>query len=1475
MKARIILLLLALPLALQAQAPKSFSTEPAVFFKELKTFMELSNKKETEKLLDRFEEMWQEEPKFSAEQQRTIINTCNDMLKKRMKSYPDFSNYVQALIAFINSGREAQLFTNWHSSLDKILSISSRRYSDYIENMAGLFVSNTLYESGSTRWVAGSGDCKFEFDTVPRIAFPVMDLTCYAKGDSSVINGIKGYYYPLSKSFVGAGGKVTWARAGLNPAAVYAELPSLRIDLTGSDWQSDSAVFYNSQFFKQGLHGQVSDKILANAKPETATYPRFMSFDLNLNIKEIIKDADYQGGFAQQGSKMLGAGTRAQKARLVFKRNNKPFLIVSAKSFAVRPERIVSENASIVFYMDKDSISHPSLEFRYISGDREVSMIRSANSGISMPFFNSFHQMDMYVDGIFWKIDDPLMEFRMLIGAGESKMVLESNNLYTDERFRKIQGGRDESPLYTLKQYAEKTGRIIYSADLARYLGTSEQQARSLLLFLANRGFVSYDFEDDFATLNDKLYYYLSARSNKTDYDKIEITSVIEARPNGKLNLMNFELDLQGVSRILLSDSQQVWIAPAEQEMRLLKNRDFEFNGRVHAGRSDFYGKKFKFNYDQFRIDMGLVDSMRLKVESETELDENGKPRLVPLQSAIQNVTGRLYIDSLTNKSSRKSYPPYPVFVSDKESYVYYDQPSVYNGVYKRSSFYFKIDPFTIDSLDNYSVGGLRFPGDFESAGIFPTIREVAVIRPDKSFGFTRESPADGYPMYGGKGKYFNHLDLSGAGLTGSGKIEYLSSQSESGVIRFFPDSTNMDSAAFTLQKATIAGTGFPQANGREVAINWRPGEDRMYVNKSSSNLELYNKTVSLDGNLILAAKGLGGNGNALFMESELYANNFRFGQDMYGADTSEFRLRSTEADLFALQTRNVKSEIDLNRRFGDFIANDKNSFVSFPLNQYICYIAKFRWFIDKQEVDFGEDEKGDQPLQIKGSDFVSLNPMQDSLRWNAGMALYSLSDYLIKARKVKEILVADASILPNDTTTVVVERAAYMRPLNDSRIIANTTTRYHSISEATVQILGRKNYTATGKYSYVDQAKVMHLIALDRIAIDTSLQTYASGIIPDSSNFQLSTSIQYKGKVNIAAANPLLNFEGYARVNHRCAEKLAPNWFSFKSDIDPQGVKIPVNEPRNESLEKLYASLTHSNDSIGFYSTFISPKRRPGDADLITAQGVLSYDPKTKQYKICNLEKAKNPDAPGNLIALNDANCVMYGEGKLDLSTSFGQFKTTLTGNARFNTNNDSTELDVILGLDFLFNEDALKSMVELIETNPTLKATDDTRPTWVKAMKEILGVDRADKMVSEFQLYGAPKRLPQELQQTLILTDVKLFWDKNTLSFKSKGSLGVGFIGNKTVNRLLKGYLEIQRKRGSEVFHLYLESDNATWWYFNYTRGIMQAISSDNKFNDAINSMKPDKRVAEKKGDLPPYEFMLSTDRKKAEFVKKFLGQ
>ena len=89
------------------------------------------------------------------------------------------------------------------------------------------------------------------------------------------------------------------------------------------------------------------------------------------------------------------------------------------------------------------------------------------------------------------------------------------------------------------------------------------------------------------------------------------------------------------------------------------------------------------------------------------------------------------------------------------------------------------------------------------------------------------------------------------------------------------------------------------------------------------------------------------------------------------------------------------------------------------------------------------------------------------------------------------------------------------------------------------------------------------------------------------------------------------------------------------------------------------------------------------------------------------------------------------------------------------------------------------------------------------------------------------------------------------------------------------MKGYIELLRRKNNDAFSIYLEADAASWWYFNYNRGILQAISSDVKFNDAIQNLKPEKRVASTKDDKPAYEYMLSTDRKKAEFVRRMSGQ
>src|SRR6185369_10671670 len=245
---------------------------------------------------------------------------------------------------------------------------------------------------------------------------------------------------------------------------------------------------------------------------DNATYPRFESYTTELEIKNIVPDIDYRGGFSMVGNKMVGSGNNDSNARLTFYRNKIPFLVASARSFVIRKEKITSDNASVIIYFEKDSIYQPGLELKYIVNERELALIRGEDGKSKSPYFDSYHQMDMYFDALYWKIDDPLIDLKMISGAGVSKATFESSNYFRKGRFIKLQGISDVHPLYRIQQFSEKNkSKVVYTGDLANYLHLPESEVRNMLMNFSNQGFLSYDAEDDKALIKDRLNYYLLA----------------------------------------------------------------------------------------------------------------------------------------------------------------------------------------------------------------------------------------------------------------------------------------------------------------------------------------------------------------------------------------------------------------------------------------------------------------------------------------------------------------------------------------------------------------------------------------------------------------------------------------------------------------------------------------------------------------------------------------------------------------------------------------------------------------------------------------------------------------------------------------------------------------------------------------------------------------------------------------------------
>lgn len=1463
-----------------AQGVKVFTSDKVKFPEEIKDFFEAADKKPGREFGDAFILFWNS-GKLSDEEKEEIINTCNLYVKKRLKTYPDFRNYLDSYKFFKESSQPPASFAAWKKSLDFFMNGKVfRKFPDYLETSYNLLGQGVIYTSSYNTWKTNNKDFVFAFDSVPKIVFSDCNLTCVVRGDSSVIYNTKGTYYPSTEKWIGKGGKINWIRADFDEGLMYADFKSTyNINIKNSHFNIDSVNYYNTKFFKKPLLGKLTEKCITGAKGEDANYPQFDSYDLRLKIPNISEGVDYDGGFSMHGAKFIGSGTKEQNAQLRFNQKGKLFLLVSSNRFIIRPDQITSNRSSVLFYNDKDSIYHPGLVFKFYINRREVTLIRDEQGMALSPYFDSYHKLDMYFEALYWKLDENFIDMKHLLGSSAYTANFESNNYFRESRYDKIQGLSEINPLVQIRNYGKSINSKTFDVQsLAKYQRLSGDAIRPTLMKLATQGFIDFDVESDIITIKDRTNHYINSKAKIIDYDIIEFNSEIKDQPNATLNLLNWDLKLRGVPEIALSDSQNVFINPKGQELTVKKNRDFTFAGKINAGKFQFFGKEFSFEYKTFKLNLVNTDSLRILVQSK-ELNDMGLPKLVRCKTVIEQINGELLIDKPNNKSGNQSLQEYPIFISAKPSYAYYDNKAIFGGVYERGSFYFKLDPFTIDSLDNFTNAALNFAGDFSSTDIFPVFRENLRLQEDYSLGFIRPTPTEGFPLYKGKAQYYKTINLSNRGLRGDGIMKYLVSTTTSKDFYFFPDSTNAIAQKFDLQE-TDGKVQYPDVKGEDVKIHYRPYKDYLKIKTIDKPLKMYHDKADFFGETTLTPEGYDGNGRSIFQGAELQSNKIKFSKITMDADTANFMLTDTESSELSFATNNVNAHIDFAQKFGEFKSNGGGSLVKFPQNQYICYMDKFKWFMETKNIELSaEGKKGEvadtsADVAIDGAEFISVHPDQDSLRFKSPAATYDIKNKVIYCKEVKYIDVADARMYP-DSGMVTIRKKAKLDEFRNSSIIANSVTKYHKLYKANLNVYGRKSYAGTAYYDYIDENKQIFPFFFANVGVDTTGQTTASASIADTAEFALSPNFDFRGTVNLFASRKNLVFHGGVKIEHACTG-IAKSWYEFNAEVNPNEIYIPVDftitDGAGDKNDKLSAGIVITNDSTHIYSAFLSKKKNYSDTDILTANGFLFYDKPSKEYRISNLEKLKEMALPGNFISLSTSNCIVYGEGKVNLGTDLGRITANSFGNGTNNLNNGDSKFDLVSTIDFFFADDAIKGMAKAFEEASISEAVTYNRPIYEKSLREMLGKEVADKLISQLNLYGSFKRFPSELEHTFVFGDLKMVWNAATKSYTSDGKIGLSSINKTQINKMVNGRIEFQKKRSGDILNIYLEVDANNWYYFNFQGGLMQGISSDTKFNETIKALKADKRKLESEKGQKPYSFILSTERKKKDFLKKF---
>jgi hypothetical protein len=254
----------------------------------------------------------------------------------------------------------------------------------------------------------------------------------------------------------------------------------------------------------------------------------------------------------------------------------------------------------------------------------------------------------------------------------------------------------------------------------------------------------------------------------------------------------------------------------------------------------------------------------------------------------------------------------------------------------------------------------------------------------------------------------------------------------------------------------------------------------------------------------------------------------------------------------------------------------------------------------------------------------------------------------------------------------------------------------------------------------------------------------------------------------------------------------------------------------------------------------------------VITADGFLFFDKASREYRISNKEKLVERSLPGNYVSFSTKTCMVYGEGKMTLGRSLGKVYMNVIGNATQNTIDHTTTFDLVMGVDFFMSDKAMNVLVEDINASTTLTGTDPSRQTYQRALSDLVGKEKADKLISYQQLYGGVyKKFPDELNYTFFFTDVQMTWSQKIKAYVSTGKIGLGSIGKEQINKYLTGTVMLKRKASGDVLSIYFELDNGKWYTFSYTSstsgsGNMLAYSTNEKFTTILKELKDDDKAA-----------------------------
>ena len=1270
----------------------------------------------------------------------------------------------------------------------------------------------------------------------PVIELKDADLVFRSRLDTVRIKATKAYFNFETRQIIGLGGVVDWSNVGLPSEMVNTKLEYYEFNADQDVITFEGTLFQYVGKIPEPIYGNLT--IHSNPPRRTEdSYPRFVSESANSAMEGLEGSGlEYRGGITYHGRQFYSRSAYDYKSVLKGSWEGERKFRAEATTFNFNraDSSVRSGQAAVTIYHGEDSVYHPVVEFDYNYGLGYLTLVPGKNGFQTTPFRTSFYNMDVVGDILSWDLKSDSFNIATNSARTEVPVLIESKNYYNANRFYSLSELYNFHPLLmAIKQADDYGGNSFYLADLVDNSGIGKGVLKRTMIGLMAKGLVKFDEITEQVTITEKGYHYRDANQGDSDYDDLIIPSITGEAPNMTVNTLNNEATVRGVEKFYVSDSLDVIITPTNGEIKVLQNRDIEFDGSLEAGNFRFMGQRFTFQYDSFKVKLTEIDSIALQVEIEEGKREN-------LNNQLVKTSGELLINEPDNKSSLKSNPQYPIFNSGTSASAYFNKTGVLNNAYD-STVYFDVPPFKLDSAADADPSTFAFEGTFHSNGIFPEFKEDLVAMPDKSFGFVHSIPDSGYSLYKTSGKLFGEVRMDQNGLTSPGEVEYLTGSFKAESVTFFLDSMYSEKGIEgTIAPGDLNGTSFPPVTLKRYEINWLAKKDSMNLRNLEDPFQIYDSLGKFNGMLSLSPTGLLGAGDMEIQGSTTESEAFTLEENQFQARNSLFELKSNNPRKPILQSDDVKITYNVQAQNATISPEVQgNASIEFPFAQYKTSIPEAEWDISNKMITMTKPDT----VPIEKSFFYATRPSMDSLVFSATNATYDIEKQEMKVEGIPHIVVADALITPENNEVLILENAE-IGELTNAVVVFDTAATNHRLYDATINIRSRGRFTGEGTYELVTVQDTF-AIKFDQFRLEEDEEgrkyTMSSGNVRAEEGVKVSPGFTFKGQVLMRAYRKALELKGAVKLD---LKKLKERnvWIEYASNDSISEVIFNFDEAQTEFGDPLNAGLHFNGGDI--YLSFITEKRGPDDDDFfIPSGGSLFYDQEKGSYNIANRQKQEDPTTyyAGNMFSYNEETQDVSFEGKLNFVSPYNKgIEFQASGKGEGNLDSVDFKVNAMLAMNIGLPVNAVPLMAEnlkIMGEKLGVRRAHQDRSDLIYKVAEFIGDESTKAWDNSYQTVPQPLvNVSPLLVKDLVITNVDLKWSKQNRAFYSEGKIGVSNVNTTDLNMELDGFVEIRKTPDGDIVNILLQMTDGTWYYFTHDGGSLGVYSSNKAFNDII---------------------------------------